>query len=217
MPLATPESRQRTPAAVDAPLRPERSDACLLAGFARSDPEATAAFVERFRRRVFWRAFAVLGESAAAEDVAQEAMLRAWRRAAMFDSGRGSVVTWLLTITRNLAIDATRVRTPAALDPEDLLGMSSAHSEWNPADVVDIPDGADRLRKALAELTDEQRRAVVLGRAWGLSDREVSEREQIPLGTAKTRIHFALRRLRAALTEEEARAGSPHCRSVADA
>ena len=205
MPVVTPESPHRAPAAVDAPLRPEPSDAYLLAGFARSEPEATAAFVERFRRRLFWRAFAVLGESAAAEDVAQEAMIRAWRRAAMFDSGRGSVVTWLLTITRNLAIDATRIRKPAALDPDDLLGLSSAHSEWDPADVVDVPDGADRLREALAELTDEQRRAVVLGRAWGFSDREVSEREQIPLGTAKTRIHFGLRRLRAALTQEETR------------
>jgi RNA polymerase sigma factor (sigma-70 family) len=178
------------------------SDAALLARYGGSDPEAATAFVDRFRRRVFGLAFAIVGEAAAAEDVAQEVLLRVWRRAEVFDSNRGSVVAWVSTITRNLAVDHARVRKPVATDPRDLAGLSGTHAAGFAEDAFDLPDATDRLRAALARLSDEQRRAVVLSRVWGLSAREIAEREQIPLGTAKTRIHFALVRLRAALTAE---------------
>src|SRR5438034_864092 len=101
---------ERTSGAPPAPMVHGFSDEDLLARFGASDPVATRVFVERFQRRVFGLAFTIVGESRAAEDVAQEAFLRAFRHAGVFDRRRGSVVTWLLTITRNLAIDATRVR-----------------------------------------------------------------------------------------------------------
>jgi RNA polymerase sigma factor (sigma-70 family) len=189
--------------ALHAPSPRQLSDEALLARLAVSDPEATAAFVERFQRRVFGLAFTILGEPRAAEDVAQEALLRAWRHAAVFDARRGSVATWLLTITRNLAIDASRIRRPIAVAPDALLGLSRADSERDPADVAVVRDDVDWLREALTGLPDEQRRAVVLAGMWGLSAREIAEREEIPLGTAKTRIRTALRRLRVALTDAE--------------
>jgi RNA polymerase sigma-70 factor (ECF subfamily) len=179
------------------------SDEALLAGFAASDPEATSAFVARFQRRVFGLALTVVGDRDAAEDVAQEALLRGWRHAAVFDARRGSVVTWLLTITRNLAIDAVRVRRPVAIDPDGLLGLSLPSSARDAAEVVAVRDDVGRLREALTGLRDEQRRAVVLAGLWGLSAREVAEREEIPLGTAKTRIRTALGRLRSALADPE--------------
>ena len=178
----------------------ELSDEALLAAVARSDPEAESAFVRRFERRLFGLALTIVGESRAAEDVAQEALLRAWRHADAYDSRRGSVVTWLLTITRNLAIDATRVRRPIALDPDDLLGLSPAASGCDPAHEASVQDDVRRLRDALTGLPDEQRRAVVLAGMWGLTAREIAEREAIPLGTAKTRIRAALRRLRVTIT-----------------
>src|SRR5215203_145253 len=97
-----------------------RSDEDLLAGFGASDPTASAAFVERFQRRVYGLALTVVGDPRLAEDVAQDAMLRAWRHGKAFDARRGSVVTWLLTITRNTAIDALRVRRPLTIDPAAL-------------------------------------------------------------------------------------------------
>src|SRR6476619_2271102 len=97
------------------------TDEELLAGYAASDPVASVAFVERFQRRVYGLALTVVGEPRAAEDVAQEAMVRAWRHGDAFDARRGSVATWLLTITRNAAIDALRVRRPVAIDPDDLI------------------------------------------------------------------------------------------------
>jgi RNA polymerase sigma factor (sigma-70 family) len=192
------------------PARPsrERSDETLLAGFAASDADATSAFVERFERRVFGLALTIVGERRAAEDVAQEAFLRAWRHAAVFDARRGGVRAWLLTITRNVAIDAVRARRPVTVDPDDLLRLAVSSSGRDAAQMVVVRDEGRRVRDALSGLPDEQRRAVVLACVWGLTAREIAEREEIPLGTAKTRIRTGLIRLRRALTNERSGDGA---------
>jgi RNA polymerase sigma factor (sigma-70 family) len=179
------------------------SDDALLAGLATGDAEAAAAFVRRFQRRVYGLAVTIVGDARTAEDVAQEAFLRAWRHAGAYDPRRGTVVTWLLTITRNLAIDAIRVRRPIAVDPDTLLGLDLAGAERLPDELAALRDDSDRLAAALARLPDEQRRALVLAGLLGHTAREVSEVEGIPLGTAKTRIRTGLIRLRAALATEE--------------
>lgn len=179
------------------------SDEALLAGYAASDPALAAAFVERFQRRVYGLALTVVGEPRAAEDVAQEAMVRAWRHGDAFDAGRGSVVTWLLSITRNAAIDALRVRRPVAIDPDELLAVTPPSAARDPGDVVALHGDIEELRAALGTLPEEQQRAIVLAGIWGLTGREIAAREQIPLGTAKTRIRAGLRRLRVALDDAE--------------
>jgi RNA polymerase sigma factor (sigma-70 family) len=179
------------------------SDEALVAGLAAGDTEAASAFVQRFQRRVFGLARVIVAEDRAAEDVAQEAFVRAWRHAGAFDPRRGSVVTWLLTITRNLAIDSVRVRRPVAVDPAVLLGFDRVSPERAPEDLAELADDTDRLRAALARLPAEQCRAIVLAGLLGYTAREVGEIEEIPLGTAKTRIRTALIRLRAALVTEE--------------
>jgi RNA polymerase sigma factor (sigma-70 family) len=183
----------------------ERSDADLVALLADSDASAASVFVQRFQRRVFGLAFTILGDSRAAEDVAQEALLRAWRHAAAFDPRRGSVASWLLTITRNLAIDAIRLRRAVVLDPDDLLGLPLFASERDPADAAVVGADVDRLREALAGLPDAQRRAVVLAGVWGCTAVEIAEREGIPLGTAKTRIRMAMEKLRVSLVDVDPR------------
>jgi RNA polymerase sigma-70 factor (ECF subfamily) len=177
------------------------SDEALLGGFAASDPDASAEFVRRFQRRVFGLALTIVGDRRAAEDVAQEALVRAWRHGAVFDARRGSVATWLLTITRNVAIDTVRVRRPVAVEPDALLGLLPPAPGRDPADVAVVGDDLDRLRDALMTLPEEQRRAVVLAGVWGLTAREIAERDEIPLGTAKTRIRAALIRLRDAFDD----------------
>lgn len=179
------------------------SDEALLAGLATGDRDAAAAFVARFQRRVFGLARTIMGDDRAAEDVAQEALLRAWRHAAAYDPRRGSVVTWLLTITRNLAIDAMRVRRPIAIDPQDVVALALTSTERGPAETAEVNQELGRLRVALSALPPEQRRAIVLAGVLGLSAREVAEREDLPLGTAKTRIRAAMQRLRALLVVEE--------------
>jgi len=180
------------------------SDDALLAGLATGDDAAATAFVQRFQRRVYGLALTILSDHRAAEDVAQEAFVRAWRHAGAYDPRRGTVVTWLLTITRNLAIDSIRVRRPVAVDPDTILALDLCASEPLPEELVSLRDDADRLSGALAQLPREQRRAIVMAGLLGHTAREISEAEGIPLGTAKTRIRTALLRLRSALSEERA-------------
>jgi RNA polymerase sigma-70 factor (ECF subfamily) len=178
------------------------SDDALVAGLAAGDQDAASAFVRRFQRRVFGLARTIVGDDRAAEDIAQEAFVRAWRHAGAFDARRGNVTGWLLTITRNLAIDAVRVRRPIALDPYELLELDAGSGERPPEELALLSDDTTRLRAALAQLPEEQCRAVVLAGLLGYTAREVGEMEAIPLGTAKTRIRTALIRLRAALVTE---------------
>ncbi|MPZ59936.1 MAG: sigma-70 family RNA polymerase sigma factor [Propionibacteriales bacterium] len=188
------------------PLSPraERAaDAALVAGLAIDDPAAATAFVRRFQGRVFGLALAVTRDPALAEDVAQEAFVRAWRAAPTYDAGRASVGTWLLTITRNAAIDATRARRSTPMDrpiieellQETLSGGDAAEAALNR---IEFSHAAQRL----LAIPREQARAVVLAVVAGCSAAEVSEHEQIPLGTAKTRIRTGLRKLREAMREE---------------
>jgi len=177
------------------------SDELLLALFATSDPDGSAAFMRRFQRRVYGLARTIVGESRAAEDVAQEALLKVWRHADAFDARRGTVAAWVMTITRNLAIDAVRSRRSITVAPDDLHRVSG--SDRDPADVAGLNDDIDWLRRALDRLPDEQRRAVVLAGVWGITAREIAERDGIPLGTAKTRIRIALARLRDAMLRDE--------------
>lgn len=180
------------------------SDETLVAGLAAGDRDAASAFVQRFERRVFGLARTIVVDDRAAEDIAQEAFVRAWKHAGAFDPRRGSVVGWLLTITRNLAIDSVRVRVPLAIDPASLVGYDAASPERSPGDHAELADDRERLMAALARLPEEQSRAVVLAGLLGYTAREIGELEDIPLGTAKTRIRTALLRLRAALVSERA-------------
>src|SRR5262249_49463806 len=161
------------------------SDDALVAGLAAGDQDAASAFVRRFQRRVFGLARTIVADDRAAEDIAQEAFVRAWRHAGAYDARRGSVASWLLTITRNLAIDAVRVRRPIAFDPDDLLELDVLSEERGPDQLAQLTDDSQRLRAALEQLPLEQRRAIVLAGLLGYTAREVGEIEGIPLGTAK--------------------------------
>ena len=175
----------------------ELSDEALLAGMAVGDQSAAVAFTRRYQRRLFGLAYSMTSDAGVAEDVAQEAMIRGWRHAPVFDPRRGSVTSWVLTITRNLAIDALRLRRAVPTDPDDFAAAAMTSSEHNPEDAVRRGDAREIVRAALRVLPEEQRRAVVLAAVYGRTALEISESEGIPLGTAKTRIRTALMRLRA--------------------
>jgi RNA polymerase sigma-70 factor (ECF subfamily) len=163
------------------------------------DVEAGAAFVRRFQSRVYGLALTILRDPALAEDVAQEAFLRAWRHGPSYDPRRGTVAAWLARITRNLAIDALRLRRAEVMDPDTMAALSPPDGA-SVEDAAITADAVAAVRQALRSLPDEQSRAVILAAFYGRTAEEISRAEAIPLGTAKTRIRLGLRRIRALLS-----------------
>src|SRR5271168_5417922 len=159
-------------------------DETLLAGLGAGDADLALAFVRRFQRIVFGVAITVIGDPAAAEDVAQQAFEQAWRHAQVYDSRRGSVRAWLTTIAHNLAVDVLRARTSAPVDPDDLPALLTA--------VTETPE-----RVAVAH-----DRAVAMAGIYGMTARQIADAEAVPLGTAKTRIRDGMQKLRAAYLPE---------------
>jgi RNA polymerase sigma factor (sigma-70 family) len=183
----------------------EASDESLLAGMAAGDPDAAATFVRRFQGRVFGLALVIVGDRDTAQEVAQETFVRAWRHAAAYDPRRGRVTSWLLTIARNAASDARRLRRAEPTDPETMLSLATASEEPDPEDQALTGWETHRLRGALISLPEEQRRALLLAAFYGWTAQEISDREGIPLGTAKTRIRSAMHKLRSLLEVDDER------------
>jgi RNA polymerase sigma-70 factor (ECF subfamily) len=174
----------------------DASDEALVAGLELHEPDAALAFVRRFQRRVYGCALAIVGDAGRAEDVAQEAFVRAWRHAAVYDARQASVATWLLTITRNLAIDSVRVERVRPAELIDVTDLTTADNSPQPAEIATRTVEVDRVVAALRRLPTEQRRAVVLASIHGRTAREISVLEGIPVGTAKTRLRDGLLKLR---------------------
>ncbi|MEV5146344.1 sigma-70 family RNA polymerase sigma factor [Streptomyces sp. NPDC052727] len=177
-------------------------DEALLSGLAAGDPELAVIFVRRFQHRVFGVAMAVTGDRQLAEDVAQQTFERAWRHAQIYDSRRGSVMTWLTTIAHNLAVDAVRARRTEPLAPEDLEDLLDAVTE-TPEEWALADEASARVRAALARLPREQARALMMAGIYGMTAQQVADAERIPLGTAKTRIRTAMARLRTTVASPE--------------
>jgi len=173
------------------------SDEALLAGYATGDPGTAAAFVRRFQGRVYGLALTIVRQPAIAEEVAQETFVRVFRHAGNYDARRGRVSTWLLSIARNLAIDVTRLKRLDPVDPEVIAAEVSLTSQEPPAGEIGLqPDEREQLRSAITDLPDDQRRALVLAAYMGRTAREISDLDDVPLGTVKTRIRTAMIKLR---------------------
>ena len=203
----------------------ERSDQELMRGLRRRDPGAFEALYDRYARLIFSTAYRVLREAQGAEDVTQEVFLRLWRAPERYVEERGKLLGWLLSVTRNRAIDEVRARRRQPL-PESLVAnpedgrspINEAPSEAAAAALatVDLTDQREWVRLALAELPEQQRQAIELAYYKGLTQAEIATMLHTPLGTIKTRIRLGMQKLRVALegrvgiVEPVPATGAPH-------
>lgn len=172
-----------------------------MARIAAGDQSAFARLYDTTSRKVFGIVLSVLKDRAQAEEVTQEVYVVAWRSAPTFDPDKGSPTAWLHTIAHRKAVD--RVRSAAKSIARDQRHADSevARFATDTADLVVEADESRRVRDALAQLTEAQRTALELAFYDGRSYREVAEYLEVPLGTVKTRIRDAMKRLRTSLGE----------------
>ena len=183
---------------MDSQVVTDGSDSDLIALVGKGDGTALMTLYDRYNRQAFGLAFRILSDAATAEEVVQDAFLALWRNATSFDTSRGAVKTWLLTIVHNRSID--RIRSAKSrvgqveLEVADYAGANT--DPWD--DVTDQLDG-EQVRAAVAELPPDQRTAVEMAYFQGLTHQEISDRTSIPLGTVKGRLRLGLRKLSTSL------------------
>jgi RNA polymerase sigma-70 factor (ECF subfamily) len=182
------------------------SDGSLLQRIANGDPHAIAALYDRYAGMLLGLALRVLRDRTEAEDVLHDAFVLVGERAHHYVSERGSVVAWLVTLVRNLSIDRRRRRDRRSAIARDVLvyehGSSATIATADPeSQVVDARE-ATLVRRALAGLPQAQRATLELSFFSGLSYPEIAARENLPLGTIKSRAARALMALREVLEKD---------------
>ena len=176
------------------------SDADLITLVTRGDQDALEVLYERYSRAVYSFSLRIVGDAQVAEEILQEVFVRAWQQGGSFQAARGSLITWLLSITHNLSIDEVRrrKRRPQKADaeePETILaslpdeGSDVEEEVWLSSLRVSIQD-------ALQQLPAAQREAIELAYFQGLTQREIAEVLGEPLGTIKTRMRLGMLKLR---------------------
>jgi RNA polymerase sigma-70 factor (ECF subfamily) len=198
--IVRPAWRARRPArAVSLMEAPDagRLNALVVAVAASRDRAAFQSLFDHFAPRVKGYLMRLGAGSAVAEDLAQEAMLAVWRKAALFDPAKASAATWIFTIARNLRIDAIRRERRPELDPNDPALQPQAGEDADES--LDRAKAEDRLRVALAGLPREQSEIIELSFLAEKPHSLIASELGLPLGTVKSRIRLAMARLRLAL------------------
>ncbi len=166
------------------------------------DPHAMSDLYDRYSRLAYGLIHRIVRDTSVAEDLVQETFLRVWNRVPSFDEQRGALGPWVLTVARNRAIDYLRSvqgRMSAGTLDLDYLENTTLAADFE--DSALALDRVRRLKSAFEKLTPNQRAVIELAYYEGLSQTEMAERMQQPLGTVKTWVRAALKALRDQLTE----------------
>ncbi|MFV9503934.1 MAG: RNA polymerase sigma factor [Oscillochloridaceae bacterium umkhey_bin13] len=180
------------------------SDEALVSLVARGHAEALEQLYARYSRVVYGLALRILRNTDLAEEMVQETFWRVWRRASTFQTSNGQFAPWLFGIARNLCIDELRRRQsrPQSASNEDEFWLSLP----DPQPTIDEQTWeAERRRlisQALGELPADQRQVIELAYFGGLSQREIANQLDNPLGTVKTRVRLALQKLKGLLQHQ---------------
>ncbi len=177
---------------------PDAEDPALAQAFARRETWAFERAYRRYGSLLFSVALNVLHNAEEAEDCVHNVLARVWKNAQPFAAGRGSVRGFLVVCVRNDAISRRRAQNRRERLTEKL---GSAPEETDELDVVDFVEQA-RVREALAQLPEDQRKPLALAYFGGKTHVQIAAVLNEPLGTVKSRIALALRKLGAALSKD---------------
>lgn len=186
---------------------PELLDEELMERLFYRDMKAFETLYDRHGNLVYSTAVRILRDIHLAEDVAQEIFLRLWRQPESYVAQRGRFLTWLLSVTRNRAVDEVRKRgrrfRHETASPEQLEQEFPTGDAHDPALAAQLAEERRTVRDALASLPPQQRQVIELAYYGGLTQQEIADTLEQPLGTVKTRIRLGMQKLKATLTLRE--------------
>lgn len=171
----------------------------LMVRTAEGDREAFTGVYDRAAAPVMGLVHRVLRDRAQSEEVVQDVLLEVWRTCGRFEPGRGSAMTWIMTLAHRRAVDRVRA-SQAGADRERKAALLNAEPPFDHVtEQVENHLEWQRVRRCVHTLTDIQRETVALAYYGGLTYKEVAQSLSVPLGTVKTRLRDGLLRLRACL------------------
>jgi RNA polymerase sigma-70 factor (ECF subfamily) len=177
----------------------EQARLCVLIGsMAKGDEQALGALYDATISRVYGFALRMVNQAHAAEEIASDVFLQAWRESRRYDAGRSKVLTWLLMMCRSRALDWLRARETNEVlhdEPETLVDEQD-QDDASPPDLLEAVESSHALHAALAKLAPVQRQLLGLAFFRGLSHQEIAEQTRLPLGTVKSHIRRAVEALR---------------------
>lgn len=172
------------------------SDGELIASIAGGDQEALASVYAKYSPLLYSTALRILGDPTAAEEILQDAFFQLWLTAGKFDSARGSLIGWLLCITRTRALSRLR-KTKRERFSHDADLVLLPHLGQS---VLELEIARRLISSALSGLPEQQREAIELAYFEELTCTEIALRTNVPLGTAKTRLRTGLQRMKSVLS-----------------
>jgi RNA polymerase sigma-70 factor (ECF subfamily) len=180
----------------------QAADVDLLRRIGTGDVQAVGELYDRYSPLLLPLALRIVRDRAEAEDVLHDAFMTVAERAGQYAVERGTVAAWLVTLVRNLAIDRTRRRERRGALARDVLAHEPTAPAPDPETLTADASERAKIRRALAKLPEAQRQTLEVAFFEGLSYPEIAARENVPLGTIKSRAARALASLRGALDQE---------------
>lgn len=181
----------------------DRIVASLVARMAQKDERALSELYNMTVKRLHAFSLRIVRDPGLAEEVTEDALFQAWREAHRFDTHRGKVITWLLTICRSRALDALRrVDSAECVEDPDVFRSHEASLLAEPQQLIAQFETGNAVHAALLRLPPNERQAVGLAFFRGLTHQEIAEHWQMPLGSVKTLLHRAFVQLRSELAAQ---------------
>jgi len=177
----------------------------LMQRVAEGDRRGFEELYDRFSGVLFSTAYRVLNNQEAAEDVVQDVFIQIWEKAPLYDPSRGKPITWAVTLTRNKAIDRLRSMQRRSRLQDDVQRESETFEQFDDRssfDAVASGETSQLVREAIQKLSRDQREAIELAFFSSLTQTEIAERLNEPLGTIKARIRRGMMKLRDVLSPQ---------------
>jgi RNA polymerase sigma factor (sigma-70 family) len=173
------------------------SDSLLYERVRGKDKAALEELYDRYEKMLFSYLYKMTGDRDLAEEALQEVFIKIWRGTGTYHESKGKFVAWLVTMSRNAAVDLIRKQKKPSVPLDEVAEVES--TETSVEETIEVKEKREQIHEAVRHLSDEQQKMVDLFYFKGYTHETIAEKCGIPLGTVKSRIRLALKKLKTSL------------------